>query len=715
MRLKADAMSKDSLLSEVSDPVGVWVSRWRYIGEWVLLALLAATLGLYTLPRAWQKLNTDFPNYYLTARLAREGNNTARVYEWIWLQRQKDHREIDQRVIGMVPLSPFSALAVWPLALMPPLAAKHCWIILNIGLLLGCGILLRSLTQLPWRRIALVVALSFPLHRNFLYGQYYLLLLFVLTMACWLYIRQQRLCAGIMVGLGFGLKLFPILYLLYFLRKRDMRALVGGFVGSAGAAFASVAVFGWQVNRVYLLQVIPWTLRGEAFNPYALSTSSISTLLHRLFIYEPQWNPHPALHAPWVLAVFHPLLQTLIFAPALLLVDPKNASPRRVRLEWAAVLIASLAISTLPASYHFTLLILPVCFLMKELLFLKWPHVSGGLLLVYLAAGYSGLHVAGGSGWLALLNVQRLYALILLCGLAYVLLARQGHKEMFRRDRYLWVMGFLVMTIFSIITELRHQRGFYADYQYRLPVGEGMLMARHSVTRSGEVLFTSLLPGGYRTAVQRGDAVQSSSGPTDQLVVTAAGTQQWEEFAGRESTIMSVAPNAEKLHQAEFPVASFDGRLVAYLKEDLGRASIWLHHVGRPDSEDKVLTPPELDVLEMTFMPNTSLVFSATSANGTPKLFLIGDDGNLSVLEVSEARYPAASPDGKWLAYSRLEGGNWNLWMRDMQGRESRRITHVECNNIEPWWEDDSKTLIYGSDCGRALWFTALARRRVVQ
>ncbi len=42
----------------------------------MLLALLAAYLSARTLPRAWRTLNTDFPNYYLTAQLTREHYDT---------------------------------------------------------------------------------------------------------------------------------------------------------------------------------------------------------------------------------------------------------------------------------------------------------------------------------------------------------------------------------------------------------------------------------------------------------------------------------------------------------------------------------------------------------------------------------------------------------------------------------------------------------------
>ena len=219
--------SKDSQVD-----VAPAISRWLPLFEWILFALLAAHMGLHSLPKAWRTLNTDFPNYYLTARLVREHSDTSRVYEWIWFERQKDHRNIDQRVVGMVPITPFSTLIIYPLTAMPALAAKHYWLIINLGLLFATIFLLHNLTHLPWQRVALVAALSFPLRINFLFGQYYVLLLFLLTLSCWLYIRQRRFLAGITIGFAAGLKIFPAVYLLYFLRKRDLKAVAGGVLGA---------------------------------------------------------------------------------------------------------------------------------------------------------------------------------------------------------------------------------------------------------------------------------------------------------------------------------------------------------------------------------------------------------------------------------------------------------------------------------------------------
>jgi ABC-type antimicrobial peptide transport system permease subunit len=45
----------------------------------MLFALLAVYMGVRTVPRAWRTLNTDFPNYYLIARLTGEHYDTREI------------------------------------------------------------------------------------------------------------------------------------------------------------------------------------------------------------------------------------------------------------------------------------------------------------------------------------------------------------------------------------------------------------------------------------------------------------------------------------------------------------------------------------------------------------------------------------------------------------------------------------------------------------
>jgi Glycosyltransferase family 87/WD40-like Beta Propeller Repeat len=690
----------------------------------VVLAILVAQLGTRTLPGAWRKLNTDFPNYYVAASLAHEHFDTSRVYEWIWIAREKDHRDIDQRVIGMVPLTVFSTLFVYPLTPLPALTAKHCWIVFNIVLLLGILGLLRAMTGLEWRRIALVIALSFPMRINLLYGQFYVLLLFMLTLACFFYMRQRSFASGIAIGVAAGLKVFPVLFLLYFLRKRDLKAFSGGVVAGLGSMIASVWVFGWQVHRVYIFQVLPSTLRGEGSDPYNLKAASLSTLLHRLFIYEPMLNPHPAINAAWLFAVLHPLLQMALIAPALLLAVPHERSPRCIRLEWAAMLLAVLAISTSATSYLFTVLILPACLLLGTLPQRRPRTFYGVVLILYAAAGALAGTSNGHEGWAALLGVPRLYLILAFCVIAYAQLGQQPASETVKADRLRWGIWLALLLAFSIATNLRQLRGLYDDYRWRAVAPANTYMAVNPAPQGDAVRFIAMMGDGYHSAIARQGHVQfSESSDADRLSVTAADSgDAWVEEARRTSILIPAADAlggasvGAKIFDAKDPVVSNDGKQLAYVREDHGRGRIWIHAVDAPQSADMPITPPELNALEMSFLTRDGLggmIFSAES-EGRPSLFAIDQAGKVRPFSEEEARYPAVSPDGNWLAYSQMHGGHWNLRLRDLSSGKTQELAHAACNTTEPAWAADSKTLFYASDCGRALWFSVICKRQVI-
>src|SRR5215469_3371941 len=136
--------------------------------ETILCAALAALLFWSGILPAWHKLNTDFPNYYLVARLLREGYSLDRIYDWIWLQRVKDHWGLDQSLVGFAGLTPFSALPIVPLSVFSALTAKRIWIIINLLFLAASAELLHRSTSFGRRRICLLSLLAvLPLRTSF--------------------------------------------------------------------------------------------------------------------------------------------------------------------------------------------------------------------------------------------------------------------------------------------------------------------------------------------------------------------------------------------------------------------------------------------------------------------------------------------------------------------------------------------------------------------
>jgi hypothetical protein len=689
--------------------------------EWLLLLGGVGYLGGRTLPRAWQKLDTDFPNYYVTARLLREGYDTDRIYEWIWAQRQKNRIKIEkseQPVVAFVPLTPFSALLVWPLTAWAPLSAKHIWIACNLALLVPTGLFIHLLTSLEWRRIALIMVGTFPLHRNLQYGQYYILLLLIFTASLWLYIRKNRISAGVLLGIASGLKIFPVLFLLYFLRKRDIKAAGGVIIGSVAALAISVAAFGFELNRTYFQQVLPWALRGEGMDPYALAANSMSSVLHHWFVFEPEWNPSPLLNAPILAAVLQPVFQLLILSPAIIMASSWDMRPKQLRLEWAAYIAGLLAISTMPASYHFTLLILPMA-IMTSVLIGKKRFFAGALLAVlYLGICFPLWTSLFGTNH-SFLAVVRLWLAIAFTLCSFVLLWHQREDAgKYHWNQWAWSGVLACLMTLEIASSIYHLQGIFSGSAERLPTDAAVFLATEPVPYDNSTLFVSMSAAGYQVGQRDARGVTTSNADVDQLALTTAGPKIWVEESGVNSRIVSVRSDLTteqlEINNAESPVASPDGRWLAYLRSEHGRSRIWLHDLRDSGSVDIPLTPPSLSVFEMTFAPDNSIVFTAAEEHRAPHVFLIDDKDRVQQVISEESRNPAISPDGKWLAYSRRSGGVWNLWLSRMNSADRRRITNADCNDISPRWEADSRTLLFASDCGRAFGLTALYRKRVL-
>src|ERR1051326_9293335 len=90
----------------------------------------------------------------------------------------------------MLPAVPFASL--------PALSAKRGWLLVNLVLLALTGCLLERMSRLGWRRVAILTFLALvPLRPRFLFGQQTVLLLFLFTLAAFLYVghpaRHPRL------------------------------------------------------------------------------------------------------------------------------------------------------------------------------------------------------------------------------------------------------------------------------------------------------------------------------------------------------------------------------------------------------------------------------------------------------------------------------------------------------------------------------------------
>jgi hypothetical protein len=215
----------------------------------------------------------------------------------------------------------------------------------------------------------------------------------------------------------------------------------------------------------------------------------------------------------------------------------------------------------------------------------------------------------------------------------------------------------------------------------------------------------------------------------DTLSASVHGTTTLVELADRHGSRLRDVPEQpelsdvlQKLEDAESPVFSADGAWMAYLHEEKGRGSLWVMHMqGRQDSAATLLelVSRTRDVRGMTFLPYGDLVFAATvdgrlglysmppNRSREMEPFLVGDGPTNAPTDA-----PAVSPDGRWIAFRTLVNHRWQLAAMELATHRRKLLTAGDCDAYAPAWLDRS-TILYATDCGRAVGLTALAKVRV--
>lgn len=456
--------------------------------------------------------------------------------------------------------------------------------------------------------------------------------------------------------------------------------------------------------------------------PYVMN-ASISGILHRLFLTEPQWNPHPWHFSPLSYSILLPFLQMLLLVPAILLICRRDNSKTRILLEWSALLTASLAISTDPASYNFVLMILPACVLASIFLKRKQYGWLIALLVAYIGIGIPISSPQSPIGLAILLYVPRLPLMVgILVGIYGLLWHERPAKSPAVLDwtHYAWLTALAVSLVLTARSTFIRERAVRREYAYRLPLPAQGLINLDPRSADKGIQYITFTLDGYHLVTNDHDVVGTDSSANvldDDLSFATGFGNSWVERAqgGRSEIIDTRDPSHVVINDARDPMLSEDGQSLAYVRDNHGRGRLMLKIGFRSNtSADAKLTRASLNVYDASFLSGSEYAFSAVEDHGPPQIYLTDATHANERLELGESRYPALSPDRRWMAYSHFEHGAWNLWIRNQKTGATQRISAVPCNQFQSSWESDSKTLLYGTDCGRSLWFTAIARRKVI-
>jgi Tol biopolymer transport system component len=143
------------------------------------------------------------------------------------------------------------------------------------------------------------------------------------------------------------------------------------------------------------------------------------------------------------------------------------------------------------------------------------------------------------------------------------------------------------------------------------------------------------------------------------------------------------------------PVWTPDGRYVLFSSDREGSFDIYRKRAdGSGDAER--LTDMEQDEFVWSTSPyGKVLAYTVDSPETFSDLWLLPEDGEPEPFLVTPAIEvaPVFSPDGLWIAYFTNESGNWNVFVRGVDGSGKWQISSD--GGAWPWWSGDGKELFF--------------------
>ena len=340
----------------------------------LLLVILAALL-LLECYKTTRSPSGDFANYYTASRLAlADSLDKVDLYDHYGFQQQIQ-RYFRGTLGSFIPFPPSTVLVMIPLAWLPPSAARNTSMIINMLALCTIIWFCSRLSGLPLFTVSIIALLSgFSLWSNFREGQVYLVLTLLIALALAAEGNGKNFLAGLLLGAAAPIKYFTLLFIAYFLLRKNYRLVMGAIVSTLAVFGAGLVFAGVGVNEYYLTDILPRHLAGNIQNPFAVNFQSFNSLINSLLVRSDTLNPNPVIESAFLaswLKLFLSLFFLLLLVGGIYSVRWKEKKHRTL-YDASLLTLFGLVTSPASASYHLVLLILPMVFLVS--LFPQWER-----------------------------------------------------------------------------------------------------------------------------------------------------------------------------------------------------------------------------------------------------------------------------------------------------------------------------------------------------
>ncbi|MCC6652871.1 MAG: protein kinase [Candidatus Eisenbacteria bacterium] len=204
----------------------------------------------------------------------------------------------------------------------------------------------------------------------------------------------------------------------------------------------------------------------------------------------------------------------------------------------------------------------------------------------------------------------------------------------------------------------------------------------------------SLSPDGSRVASTRRQAGTAASASSDLWIADLA-----RGSASRFTSQPGLTIN---------PVWSPDGRTVYYSNNGSGVYEVYAKSVAASGAPTFVVKGKGLVIHPAGISPDGRTLVLATQSPGNGGdivLHRLGEGAPLEglIANAADELEPTLSPDGRWIAYSSNESGQWEIYVDAFPTLGARQLVSTQ-GGAAPTWSRDGKSLFWSAPAG-AIWF----------
>lgn len=387
-----------------------------------LTILLFVYIGYSGIYKTWGVISNDFSNYYVSSQIIVNESDLTILYNDSLFNKYVNKYDISQESkFSQYP--PLTSFIMIPLTVFDPIAAKNGWTIINIGFLLGCVILSRKLFSLTWLDSFFSYSiLGFGIINNFVFAQFYIILLFLVLVSLWLLKKDHIIIPSMLLGFSIVVKIIPFVLLVWLIFHKKWKLITLSILTISFLLLFEIAFFGWSISSNFWLGIFTDHLQSNLIHqsPYAFSFQSLNTLLHHLFVFNLAENPIPVIDSHFL------FLTGMIGVPVILLFIillhlRKNPFHKRTEIldeSFVIFFVGFLCILPATATYHFILLAIPSAIILSSSQFSN--HAKFLLLLPVFLIGFIPINRVSSlnlDGFFFILHFPRLILLFVLFAL----------------------------------------------------------------------------------------------------------------------------------------------------------------------------------------------------------------------------------------------------------------------------------------------------------